>query len=540
MKDSSLRKNFSDKLKELSEEIIYGMEQGIIEDKRSIEKLKKKWCRENGITTMPTNAQILMHIPDERKKELKGLLQKKPVRTLSGVAVVAVMTDPHPCPHGRCIPCPGGPPFSAQSYTGREPAAQRASMNNYDPFMQTNDRIKQLEVVGHTADKIELIIMGGTFTARDFYYQEWFAKRCYDAMNGKVSKSLEDAKILNEKATHRCVGLTVETRPDWFRLQHVDRALEIGATRVELGAQILNDSVLYEMGRGHTASDTADATRIARDSGLKVCYHIMPGLPGSDREKDIESFKRMFSDSNFMPDMLKIYPTLVVKPSLLYQKWKKGGYKPLDTEEAVEIISEMKKYVPEWVRIQRVERDIPSNLIDAGVKKSNLRQLVHLKMEKEGNKCRCIRCREVGHREYKDKLKIEEVEMVRREYEAGGGKEIFLSFEDTKNDTIVGYCRLRFPALPHRPEIGDNDAVVRELRVSGSIVPIGEKADGEWQHRGYGRKLLREAEEIAREAGKEKILVLSGIGVREYYKKLGYERDGVYMSKKLDQENSVR
>ena len=200
----------------------------------------------------------------------------------------------------------------------------------------------------------------------------------------------------------------------------------------------------------------------------------------------------------------------------------------------------MKKYVPEWVRIQRVERDIPSNLIDAGVKKSNLRQLVHLKMEKEGNKCRCIRCREVGHREYKDKLKIEEVEMVRREYEAGGGKEIFLSFEDTKNDTIVGYCRLRFPALPHRPEIGDNDAVVRELRVSGSIVPIGEKADGEWQHRGYGRKLLREAEEIAREAGKEKILVLSGIGVREYYKKLGYERDGVYMSKKLDQENSVR
>jgi len=534
MKENSLQKKFLMEIEKLSEEIIEGIEQGYIKDKHSIEKFKKRWCKENGIPVMPTNAQILMHLPDEKREEVKNLLQKKPVRTLSGVAVVAVMTSPHPCPHGRCVPCPGGPPFSAQSYTGREPAAQRASMHNYDPFGQTDDRIKQLEVVGHDADKIELIIMGGTFTARDFRYQEWFVKRCYDAMNGKMAANLEEAKILNERAKHRCVGMTVETRPDWFRLQHVDRALEMGATRVELGAQILNDSVLYEMRRGHTVSDTSDATRIARDAGLKVCYHIMPGLPGSDRKKDIESFKRMFSDEKFRPDMLKIYPTLVVKPSLLYQKWKNGEYEPLDTEEAVELISEMKRYVPEWVRIQRVERDIPSNLIDAGVKKSNLRQLVHLRMEKEGRRCRCIRCREVGHKEYKDKVEIGEVEMVRREYKAGGGKEIFLSFEDIKNDAIVGYCRLRFPFAPHRPEVGENDAIVRELKVSGYVVPIGKKAGKEWQHRGYGRQLLGEAEEIAREAGKEKILVLSGIGVREYYKKLGYESDGVYVSKKLD------
>jgi len=532
MKDDNIQKD--EKIKELSKKIEEGIEQGYITDKNSIEKFKKKWCRENGISTMPTNTQILMSLPDKRKQDMRNLLQRKPVRTLSGVAVIAVMTSPHPCPHGRCIPCPGGPPFSAQSYTGKEPAAQRASMHNYDPFEQTKDRIKQLETVGHDADKIELIIMGGTFTARDFHYQEWFAKRCYDAMNGKNAANLEEAKFLNERTNHRCVGMTVETRPDWFRLQHVDRALEIGATRVELGAQILNDSVLYEMRRGHTVSDISDATRIARDSGLKICYHIMPGLPGSDRDKDLESFRRMFSDENFRPDMLKIYPTLVVKPSLLYQKWKNGEYEPLTTEEAVDLISEMKEYVPEWVRIQRVERDIPANLIDAGVKKSNLRQLVQLKMEREGKKCRCIRCREVGHRRYKEGVEVAEVEMVRRKYEASGGKEIFLSMEDTKNDVIVGYCRLRFPFAPHRPEVGENDAIVRELRVSGSLVPIGKKAGKEWQHRGYGKQLLGEAEEIAREAGKEKILVLSGIGVREYYRKLGYGRDGIYMSKSLD------
>lgn len=518
----------------MAEEILRATKKGEINNRQSLEKFKKRFCKKHGLIKMPTNADILMHIPDGQKYEVETILQKKPVRTLSGVAVVAVMTSPHACPHGRCIPCPGGPPFSAQSYTGREPAAQRAIMHGYDPFEQTANRIRQLEIVGHPTDKIELIIMGGTFTARDFWYQKWFVKNCYDAMNGKRATTLEEAKVLNEKTKHRCVGMTVETRPDWCRLHHVDRILDMGATRIELGAQILNDKVLYKMRRGHTVSDIAYATRISRDSGLKVCYHVMPGLPGSDRDMDNESFKRMFRDEKFRPDMLKIYPTLVVKPSDLYEKWKNGEYEPLDTDEAIELISEMKRYVPEWVRIQRVERDIPANLIDAGIKKSNLRQLVLENMDNKGLKCGCIRCREVGHRQYKNNINIKEVEIVRRNYKAGGGKEIFLSVENRENDLIIGYCRLRFPSMPHRHEINRKDAIIRELKVSGPLVPIGKKAGKEWQHRGYGRKLVNETEEISRKAGKEKILVLSGIGVREYYRSLGYQNDGIYMGKNLD------
>lgn len=525
--------NEEGKIGKVAGEILRGIKEGTIDNRQTLEKFKKRLCRKYGLARVPTSTDILFHVPEGERHEVESILKKKPVRTLSGVAVVAVMTSPHECPHGRCIPCPGGPPFSAQSYTGKEPAAQRAIMHGYDPFEQTDSRIKQIEIVGHPADKIELIIMGGTFTARDFPYQEWFVKRCYDAMNGDTAATLEEAKLMNERAGHRCVGMTVETRPDWLRLNHADRILEMGATRVELGAQILNDDVLYEMQRGHTVSDTEYATRIARDSGLKVCYHVMPGLPGSNRNKDMESFIRMFRDEKFRPDMLKIYPTLVVKPSMLYDKWKRGEYEPLNTEDAVELISEMKKHVPEWVRIQRVERDIPANLIDAGIKKSNLRQIVLGNMERKGERCRCIRCREVGHREYKENMKMGEVEIVRRDYRAGGGKEIFISMEDRKNDSIVGYCRLRFPHLPHRHEVGDNDAMVRELRVNGPLVPIGKKAEG-WQHRGYGEQLLKDAENIARDYGKEKILVLSGIGVREYYRNLGYENDGIYMSKMLD------
>ncbi len=529
-----------EKIKKLAGKILEAINEGKITGRKSLEKFKKEFCKKYGLARMPTNADIHSHIPGGQKQEIDAILQKKPVRTLSGVAIVAVMTSPYECPHGRCIPCPGGPPFSAQSYTGKEPAAQRAIMYNYDPFEQTAGRIKQLEIVGHPTDKIELIIMGGTFTARDFDYQEWFVKRCYDAMNEKRTTTLEDAEVLNEKAKYRCTGMTVETRPDWCRLHHVDRILGMGATRIELGAQILNDRVLYEIRRGHTVSDTTDATRISKDAGLKVCYHIMPGLPGSGRDDDVESFKRMFEDEKFKPDMLKIYPTLVVNPSLLYEKWKRGKYKPLDTNDAIDLIAEMKRYVPEWVRIQRVERDIPANLIDAGIKKSNLRQLVLKRMENEGRKCRCIRCREVGHRQYKDNVCIGKVEIVKRDYKASAGKEIFISIEDGKNDVIVGYCRLRFPFMPHRHEIGANDALVRELRVSGPLVPIGKKAYQEWQHRGYGRQLLGEAENAARDAGKEKILVLSGVGTREYYRRLGYKKDGVYMSKNLDYEKRVR
>ena len=371
-------------LKVIAERIAEKIEKGEIKNKQDLLRYKKFFSKEYGLDRIPSDTELLASIDEESRESILGILQRKPVRTISGVAVVAVMSSPHPCPHGRCVPCPGGPPYSPQSYTGMEPAARRAERNNFDPYLQVRDRIKQLEIIGHPTDKIDMIIMGGTFPARDLHYQEWFVKRCYDALNEKNARNLEEAKRINEGAKHRCIGLTVETRPDWCRLIHVEKMLEMGATRVEIGAQILDDEILYIMKRGHTVSDTIMATQIARDAGLKICYHIMPGLPGSNYERDMESFKRMFTDERFRPDMLKIYPTLVVKPSALYEMWKQGRYRPLDEDEAVELIAEMKEYVPEWVRIQRIERDIPSNLIEAGIKKSNLRQVVQEKMRREG------------------------------------------------------------------------------------------------------------------------------------------------------------
>ncbi|MCD6513207.1 MAG: tRNA uridine(34) 5-carboxymethylaminomethyl modification radical SAM/GNAT enzyme Elp3 [Thermoplasmata archaeon] len=516
---------------EFIDELVANIKDGRIKTKAQLVNLKKRLAKKYGIKDVPSNSILLEYIDDE---EIRQFLIRKPVRTISGVAVLAVMTSPHPCPHGRCIPCPGGPPYSPQSYTGKEPAAMRAERNNFNPYLQTIDRLNQFRAIGHPVDKIDVIVMGGTFPARDFHYQEWFVKRIYDALNGRNSRNLEEAKRLNESARSRCIGLTIETRPDWCRMQHVDWMLHLGATRVEIGAQILDDEVLYLMKRGHTVLDTISATQIARDAGMKITYHIMPGLPGSSYEKDLNSFIRMFRDERFRPDMLKIYPTLVVKPSILYNMWKRGEYEPLNEEEAVELIAEMKKHVPEWVRIQRIERDIPSNLIEAGIKKSNLRQIVHERLKEMGERCRCIRCREIGHNWYKKGIESRELYMVRREYMANGGREIFLSFEDTENDLIAAYCRLRLPYKPHREEMDGSVAVVRELKVHGPMVEIGEKPRKEWQHRGLGARLMEEAENIVIRFKKERLLVLSGIGVKEYYRKLGYVDNGVYMEKVLE------
>jgi len=516
----------------IARDIARAIHAGDISSRRQIEQRKKHLCKKYGLDAPPSNSDLLEHVPAGHQHMVRPLLQKKPVRTLSGVAVVAVMTSPHPCPHGRCRPCPGGPPHSAQSYTGREPAALRAIHHDYDPYEQTVHRIRQLEAIGHPADKIHLIVMGGTFTARPFDYQRWFVRRCLDAMNGQDATTLAGAQQRNMQAGHRCIGMTVETRPDWARLQHVDRILDMGATRVELGAQILDDRVLHAMRRGHTVQDVRDATRICRDAGLKICYHLMPGLPGSTRQRDDASFATLFDDPAFRPDMLKIYPTLVVPSSELHEQWRQGDYQPLSTRMATERIAAWKATVPPWVRIQRVQRDVPAQLIDAGVRKSNLRQLVHTYMERQGQRCRCIRCREVGHRQYKDQATIGDISLVERRYRANDGREHFLSMED-ENGVLVGYCRLRFPARPHRPEIGERDALIRELKVSGPLVPLGQEPDSAWQHRGYGRRLLETAEQLAADDGRDTLHVLSGIGVRPYYKTMGYRQRGVYMAKPL-------
>ncbi len=521
------------KIKEFAKRILYEIEKGNIRNKNDLLKYKKILSSHFSLNKIPSNSEILQNIENEKREIVKKILMRKPVRTISGVAIVAVMTSPYPCPHGRCIPCPGGPPHSPQSYTGKEPASLRAIRNKYDPFLQVKDRLKQLEAIGHPTDKIEMIIMGGTFPARDFFYQKWFIRRCYDALNGCNSSNIEEAKKINEKAKHRCIGLTIETRPDWCQLQHVELMLELGATRVEIGVQILDDKILNEIERGHTVTDIIEATKIAKDYGLKICYHIMPGLPGSNYENDLKSFIKIFRDERFRPDMLKIYPTLVVKPSKLYEKWKKGEYEPMDENETIELISEMKKYVPEWVRIQRIERDIPSYMIDEGIKKSNLRQIIQDRMKEKGWECRCIRCREIGHKYYKEGRKnikdiikdIKDVEMRRREYIASNGREIFISMEN--DEVIVAYCRVRIPFMLI------DTAIVRELKVHGPMVEIGKRYEEKWQHKGFGKILMEEAENIAVRFGREKIAVLSGIGVKEYYRKLGYKDCGIYMMKNL-------
>jgi elongator complex protein 3 len=354
-------------------------------------------------------------------------------------------------------------------------------------------------------------------------------------LNKIEAVSLEDAHSLNEFAPSRCIGLTMETRPDWSYKEHVNRMLNLGTTRVELGVQSTFDEVLKEIERGHTVEDSKLATRITKDAGLKVCYHMMPGLPKSGPDMDLAAFKTLFDNPDFRPDMLKIYPCLVVEGTKLHKLWSEGGFKPLKTEECADLIVKIKEFIPKWVRIQRIQRDIPVKLISDGVKKSNLRQIVQKKLKELGKSCNCIRCREVGISSLKgDIVDMDSIEYKYLNYSASKGKEHFLTYED-KNGILIGYCRLREPSKEaHRKEISSQPSmIIRELKVAGDMVPIGQVNSMQWQHRGFGAKLLSECENLAKEAQMGKILVTSGVGTREYYRKFGYERYGPYMAKSL-------
>jgi len=529
---------FKSACRELLEAILAG-------DALSLEELsraKKTISARHNLSKIPRNSDILAVAEDDEKELVRAVLQRKPVRTISGVAVVAVMTSPYKCPHGLCIPCPGGPNSifeSPQSYTGHEPAALRAFQQDFDPYRQVTARLAQLQQIGHPIDKVELIVMGGTFTSRSLCYQEWFVRRCFEAMNDFGGEKcmtvlLEDAQMDNEAAHVRNVGITFETRPDWAKRNHVDRMLKMGATKVELGVQNVYDFVLKRMQRGHTVADVVDANTLLRDSGLKVGFHLMPGLPGSSFERDLKMFQRVFADPRFKPDYLKIYPTLVVEGTQLYEMWQKGEYEPLTNDVAVELIARMKMLLPRWTRLQRIQRDIPAQLIVAGVTKGNIRQLATARLHELGERCRCIRCREVGHALLRGiRPELENIKLTVEKYDACGGTEHFISFENSEDDILIGFLRLRFPYHPHRPEL-KGAALVRELHIYGPMAPIGSGSKDGWQHRGYGEELLHEAERIAAEGGFTKIAVTSGIGVREYYKKLGYERSGTYMCKSLN------
>jgi elongator complex protein 3 len=505
-----------------------------------VNRLKIKIAGKYNLERVPSNADVICLLTPSETRQLLPILKRKTTRTNSGVTVVATMTKPYPCPQPEpCAYCPGGPSQgSPQSYTGHEPAALRGAQNNFDPYLQVRSRIQQLSAIGHKVDKIELIVMGGTFPATPTKYQTWFIQRCLDAITDKTSADLEEAEANAETSAVRNVGITVETRPDWARQPHIDALLSMGVTRIELGVQIPDDEIYRLVGRTHTVADVEEATRIAKDAGLKIVYHLMPGLPGSNPQKDLAAFKRVFTDSAFKPDMIKIYPCLCIAGTKAYEWYREGTYMPYSTEEAAELIAEVKRFIPPWVRVMRVQRDIPAGLIVAGVKKSNLRQLASEKLKQQGGKCRCIRCREVGHRLAVDNVKpdLEKVSVQSFCYDASEGKEVFISAEDRENDVLLGYLRLRVPsAKAHRPEVtAASSAIVRELHVYGPLVPVGRRSAGAWQHKGFGADLLKEAERMTREDfGLKKLLVISALGTRRYYIRFGYERDGVYVSKKL-------
>lgn len=575
-------------------------------DKEGIAKLKLGLCKEHKIKKIPSDIEILLSSSQEQVKKYRKRLQTKPNRSLSGVAPVAIMTSPWNCPHGRCTMCPGGikSPFGdvPQSYTGKEPSTMRGIRAGYDPYLMVYNRLEQYIVTGHIAEKVDLILMGGTFTARPKKYQTEFVAYAFKAMNDfseqffqngelqletfkeffelpgdihdegrkqrlhakllaqKGEANLSSEQLRNEKTHIRCIGMTIETKPDWAFLDHANTMLEQGCTRVELGIQSVYDPQLAVIYRGHTVADNIKSIQILKDLGFKLNFHMMIGLPTVageralddpdaphtfrvdktqprlvpgpkiSREQDIDGIKELFTNGNWAPDMIKIYPCMVMPGTELLEDYKAGRFTPITTPEAADVIAESMRYVETYCRVMRVQRDIPTYQIESGVDKTNLRQYVDELMQERDIISRDIRAREAGRKEAKFTPNIQ---LVTKEYDASGGKEFFISVEDVANDILYGFVRLRFPGQQLREEFTPTTAIIRELHVYGSAVAIGKDDQGSRQHKGYGQQLLAEAERVAIAAGYNHMLVISGIGVREYYRKFGYETEGPYVGKKL-------
>lgn len=539
--------------------------------KEQISKLKIRLCTKHSVKQIPTDIQVMIRAKKEDLPFLKAL-QTKPTRCLSGVSVVAVMTKPRPCPHGRCITCPGGVASAfgdvPQSYTGKEPATRRAMRNDYDPYVQVFNRLEQYLALGQIPQKVDLIIMGGTFPAAPKRYQDSFVTACFAAMNDfsriffrkgvldimvfreffelpgqpddpvrtknviakirrlKRSSDLESEHKRNETSDIRCVGLTIETRPDYATGKYADQMLRLGCTRVEIGAQSVYDTALAQMERGHTVADTIKAIQVLKDLCFKINIHYMLGL-FVDEKEDLEGLRQLFESEDYRPDMLKLYPCMVLKGTKLYDLWKQNKYNPLTTEQAVSLIADFKPYVPEYCRIMRIQRDIPTYMTEAGVDRTNLRQYVADELNRRGTECRCIRCREVG----RAKVRLGTPRFTFMHYAASKGSEFFIFAED--KGYLFGFCRLRFPHEFLRPEINHDSALIRELHVYGEAASLGKK--GTVQHRGIGKRLMSIAEDIAHTYHRRNIVVISAVGTREYYRKMGYKKKGPYMVKKLIQ-----
>lgn len=466
--------------------------------------------------------------PDIQRK-----LRVKRVRSLSGVAPVTVLTKPHPCP-GKCIFCPTDVRMP-KSYLPDEPGAMRALQRDYDPYLQVRDRIIAFDRNGHNTDKIELLVLGGTWSSYPKDYQEWFLKRCFDAMNGQDSETLADAQELNRDATHRNVGMVLETRPDHVTPKEIRWLRYLGATKIQMGAQSLDEQVLALNKRGHTVERTREAVRMLRAAGFKIVLHWMPNLHGATLESDLEDGKQLWDDLSLRPDETKIYPCSLLENAELHEYWQRGEWAPYEEDDLIELVGQAKLQTPRYCRINRVFRDIPAPNIVVGVDRANLRQMVQQDLAKKGLGCECIRCREV--RSFVPAL--DELELQDLPYETWGSQEHFLSFE-TKENRLAGYLRLSLPKKAgfsgekdlEIPEL-KGAALVREVHVYGRATALGESGTNTSQHQGLGKRLLERSEEIAREAGFETMAIIASVGTRAYYKKRGYTLNGTYMTRTL-------
>ncbi|KAI9767061.1 MAG: Elongator subunit [Candelina submexicana] len=513
----------------------------------NLNSLRGQIAKKHRLSTQPPLTAIIAAVPEHYKKYILPKLIAKPIRTSSGIAVVAVMCKPHRCPHiaytgNICVYCPGGPDsdfeYSTQSYTGYEPTSMRAIRARYDPYEQARGRVDQIKSLGHSVDKVEYIIMGGTFMSLPESYRDGFISQLHNALSGYQSENVDEAVEAGEMSNIKCVGITIETRPDYCLDPHLSSMLRYGCTRLEIGVQSLYEDVARDTNRGHTVAAVAKTFKLAKDAGFKVVSHMMPDLPNVGMERDLDQFREYFENPNFRTDGLKIYPTLVIRGTGLYELWRTGRYENYTPNALIDLVARILALVPPWTRIYRVQRDIPMPLVTSGVENGNLRELALSRMKDFGTTCRDVRTREVGINEVKNKIRPSQVELVRRDYCANGGWETFLAYEDPKQDILIALLRLRKCSSTHtfRPELtGCQTSLVRELHVYGSAVPVHARDPRKFQHQGYGTLLMEEAERIARSEHRSgKISVISGVGVRSYYAKLGYHLEGPYMSKLLD------
>ncbi|XP_016354829.1 elongator complex protein 3-like [Sinocyclocheilus anshuiensis] len=510
----------------------------------NLNKVKTKTSAKYGLSAQPRLVDIIAAVPPHYRRALVPKLKAKPIRTASGIAVVAVMCKPHRCPHisftgNICVYCPGGPDsdfeYSTQSYTGYEPTSMRAIRARYDPYLQTRHRVEQLKQLGHSVDKVEFIVMGGTFMALPEEYRDYFIRNLHDALSGHTSNNVTEAVRYSERSNSKCVGITIETRPDYCLKRHLSDMLAYGCTRLEIGVQSVYEDVARDTNRGHTVRAVCESFHLAKDAGFKVVAHMMPDLPNVGMERDVEQFIEFFENPAFRPDGLKLYPTLVIRGTGLYELWKTGRYKSYSPSALVDLVARILALVPPWTRVYRVQRDIPMPLVSSGVEHGNLRELALARMKDMGTECRDVRTREVGIQEIHHKVRPYQVELIRRDYVANGGWETFLSYEDPEQDILIGLLRLRrCSPQSFRPELKGGVSIVRELHVYGSVVPVSSRDPSKFQHQGFGMMLMEEAKRIARdEHGSSKLAVISGVGTRNYYRKMGYELEGLYMVKNL-------